>query len=107
VISFTPQTLYSHEKIPRYPFDKRLDGPQNRSGHRVEEKNSQPPPEIEYSSSDLVQASIFRHCKIKDMDADTVTDLILHPVNAVHAKAISCTVTFCAISTYSCMVATV
>jgi hypothetical protein len=30
-----------------YPLDRRLGGPQSRSGRGVEEKNSQPPPEIE------------------------------------------------------------
>jgi hypothetical protein len=34
-------------KESHYPLDRRLGGPQNRSGHGVEEKNSQPPPEIE------------------------------------------------------------
>jgi hypothetical protein len=31
---------------PRYLLDKRLSGPRRRSGHGVEEKNSQPPPGI-------------------------------------------------------------
>jgi hypothetical protein len=31
----------------RYPLDRRLGGPQIRSGHGGEEKNSQPPPGIE------------------------------------------------------------
>jgi hypothetical protein len=34
-------------KSPRYPLDRRLDGPQNRSGRGGEEKNSQLPPGIE------------------------------------------------------------
>jgi hypothetical protein len=34
-------------KKPRYSLDMRLDGPQSRSGRGGEEKNSQPPPEIE------------------------------------------------------------
>jgi hypothetical protein len=33
VVSLTPRTLY-----PRYPLERRLDGPQSRSGRRVEEK---------------------------------------------------------------------
>jgi hypothetical protein len=37
-------------KSPRYPLDRRLRGPQSRSGH--EEENSQPPPGIESRSSD-------------------------------------------------------
>jgi hypothetical protein len=35
------------EKIPSYPLDRRLGGPQSRYGRGGEEKNSQPPPGIE------------------------------------------------------------
>jgi hypothetical protein len=31
----------------RYPLDRRMGGPQSRSGRGGEEKNSQPPPRIE------------------------------------------------------------
>jgi hypothetical protein len=34
---FTPK-----ERVPRYPLDRRLGGPQSRSGHGGEKKNSQP-----------------------------------------------------------------
>jgi hypothetical protein len=34
--------LYTQGKSPWYPLDRRLDGPQSRSGHGAEEKNSQP-----------------------------------------------------------------
>jgi hypothetical protein len=34
-------------RSPSYPLDRRLSGPQIRSEHGGEEKNSQPPPEIE------------------------------------------------------------
>jgi hypothetical protein len=34
-------------KEPLYPLDARLGGPQSRSGHGGEEKNSQPPPGID------------------------------------------------------------
>jgi hypothetical protein len=34
-------------KEPRYPLDRRLGGPQSRSGRGGEEKNSQSPPGIE------------------------------------------------------------
>jgi hypothetical protein len=40
--SFTPK-----ERAPWYPLDRRLGGPQSRSGHSGEEKNSQPPLGIE------------------------------------------------------------
>jgi hypothetical protein len=39
VISFTPLSLYSRGKSPRYPLDERLGGPQSRSG-RCGEENS-------------------------------------------------------------------
>jgi hypothetical protein len=44
VVSFTPRPLYSRRKSPRYPLDRRLGGPQSRSGRSRKEKNSQPPP---------------------------------------------------------------
>jgi hypothetical protein len=47
VVSFTPRPLYSQGKSPWYPLDRRLGGPQSRSGRGGEEKNSHPPPEIE------------------------------------------------------------
>jgi hypothetical protein len=34
-------------KSPWYPLDRRLGGPQSRSGRGGEEKNSQPPPGLE------------------------------------------------------------
>jgi hypothetical protein len=39
------------EKDPRYPLDRWMGEPQSRSGHGVEEKNSQPPPGFEPRSS--------------------------------------------------------
>jgi hypothetical protein len=47
VVSFTPRPLYSHGKSPWYPLDRRLGGPQSRSGRGGEEKNSQPLPGLE------------------------------------------------------------
>jgi hypothetical protein len=37
-VSFTPRSLYPRGKSPRYPLDRRLDGPQYWSGRRREEK---------------------------------------------------------------------
>jgi hypothetical protein len=45
VASFTFQPLYPQERVPRYPLDRRLDGPQSLSGRGVEERNSHSPPE--------------------------------------------------------------
>jgi hypothetical protein len=42
VVSFMPQPLYPQRNGPWYPLDRRLGGPQSRSGRSGEEKNSQP-----------------------------------------------------------------
>jgi hypothetical protein len=47
VVSFTPWPLYPRGKSLWYLLDRRLGGPQIRSGRGSEEKNSQPPPGIE------------------------------------------------------------
>jgi hypothetical protein len=39
VVSFTPRPLYPRGKSPRYPSDRRLGGPQSRSGRYGEDKN--------------------------------------------------------------------
>jgi hypothetical protein len=38
VVSFTPRPLYPRGKSPRYPFERRLGGPQSQPGWRDEEK---------------------------------------------------------------------
>jgi hypothetical protein len=47
VVSFTSRPLYPQGKSPWYPLDRRLGGPQSRSGRGGEEKNSQTPSGIE------------------------------------------------------------
>jgi hypothetical protein len=42
VTIFTPRPLYLQGKSPWHPLDRRLGGPQNRSGRGGKEKNSQP-----------------------------------------------------------------
>jgi hypothetical protein len=42
VANFTPRPLYPQGKSPWYQLDRRLVGPQSRSGRRGEEKNTQP-----------------------------------------------------------------
>jgi hypothetical protein len=44
VVSFTLMPLYLGETVPRYPLDKRLGGPQSRSGRCGAEKNIFPVP---------------------------------------------------------------
>jgi hypothetical protein len=61
VVSFTPQPFYPQEKSPRYTLDRRLGGPQSRSGHSGgEEKNSQPLSGIEPRSwrSDVISRQL-------------------------------------------------
>jgi hypothetical protein len=45
-------------KEPRYPLDRKLGGPQSRSGHGGGEKNSQPPPGIEPQNPDRPASSL-------------------------------------------------
>jgi hypothetical protein len=47
VVSFMPRPLYPQGKSPWSPLDRSLPETQSRSGRGGEEKNSQPPPEIE------------------------------------------------------------
>jgi hypothetical protein len=53
VLRFTPRPLYPRGKSSWYPLDRRLGGPQSRSWHGGEEKNSQPLPAIEPRSSSI------------------------------------------------------
>jgi hypothetical protein len=47
VVSFLYWPLYPQGKSTRYPLDRRLGGPQDRSGPGGEEKNSQSLPGLE------------------------------------------------------------
>jgi hypothetical protein len=47
VVSFTPRPLYPQGKTFLYPLDRRLGGPQSRSGRGGEEKNSKFPSGME------------------------------------------------------------
>jgi hypothetical protein len=51
VVSFIPRPLYPQGKISRYPLDRRLGGPQSRSGHGGEETNSRLPLGVDPPSS--------------------------------------------------------
>jgi hypothetical protein len=44
IVSFTPRPLYPQGRSSWCPFDRRLGGPQRRSGRGSEKKNSQPLP---------------------------------------------------------------
>jgi hypothetical protein len=55
MVSFTPRPLYLQAKNPWYPLDRRLGGPQCRSGQGGEEKNSQPLPGLEPSIQPVAQ----------------------------------------------------
>jgi len=54
VVSFTPRPLYPRGKSLRYPLDRRLGGPQSRSGRGGEEKNSQSLTGLEHPIIQLV-----------------------------------------------------
>jgi len=47
VVSFTPWPLYSQGKSDCHPLDRKLGGPQNRSGRGSGERNSHPLPVLE------------------------------------------------------------
>jgi hypothetical protein len=47
LVSFRPRPPYPQRKSPYYPLNRRLGGPQSRSGHSGKEKNSQPLPGLE------------------------------------------------------------
>jgi hypothetical protein len=51
VVSFTSRPPYSRGKIPRYNLNRRLGGPQSRSGHGGEGKKSHQLPGVEPRSS--------------------------------------------------------
>jgi hypothetical protein len=48
VVSFMPRPLYPHGNSPWYHLDRRLGGPQSRSGRDGGGKNSQPLPGLEH-----------------------------------------------------------
>jgi hypothetical protein len=72
VVSFPPRPLYPKGKIPWYPLDKRLGGPQSWSGNSGEEKNSQPLPGFKPSiiqtvvQSYITELSGYRRDKKRD-----------------------------------------
>jgi hypothetical protein len=63
VVSFTPRSLYPHGKSRWYPLDRRLGGPQSRSGRGGEEKNSQPAPGLEPPIHPARSPTVY-HCAI-------------------------------------------
>jgi hypothetical protein len=54
---------YPQGNLPRYPLDRRLGGPQSRSGRGREEKNSQPPPGNRTPESR--SSSLYLVCMVK------------------------------------------
>jgi len=61
VVSFTRLPLYPQGKSPWHPLDKRLDGPQSRSGRGGIEKNSRPLSEFHPLIIQLVAQSVFEN----------------------------------------------
>jgi len=57
-----PSIFYLDTTHPPIPLDRRVGGPQSRSGHGVEEKNSQASPGIEPRSTSLTY--LFVNCKL-------------------------------------------
>jgi hypothetical protein len=61
VVSFTPRPLYPQGKSPWYPLDRRLGGPQSRSGRGGLGKNFQLSPGIEPQNTDQPVCSPALH----------------------------------------------
>jgi hypothetical protein len=59
VVSFTLRPLYPQGKIPHYPLNRRLGGPQSRSGHCWEERYLLPLLGIEPQPSNLKPVTIL------------------------------------------------
>jgi hypothetical protein len=59
VVSFTQRPLYTQGKSPWYPLDRRMGGPQSRSGRRGVEKNSQPLPVKNGNTSEILKLCIL------------------------------------------------
>jgi hypothetical protein len=78
VVSFTPRLLYPQGKSLWYPLDRRLGGPQSRSGCGGEEKNSQPPPGIARRQKSLFCISCQALNQIKGKQHVSVLPLKLH-----------------------------
>jgi hypothetical protein len=66
VVSFTHQPLYPQGNSPRYLLDRRLGGPQSRSGRGGEEKNSQPSQILGYAAEnvEILHIGLRRHNRV-------------------------------------------
>jgi hypothetical protein len=60
VVSFTTWPLYPQGKRPWYPLDRRLGGPQSRSGRSGEEKNSQSLTGLEHPITQRYTTELYR-----------------------------------------------
>jgi hypothetical protein len=86
VVSFTPRPLYSQGKSPWYPSDRRLCGPQSRSGRGSEEKNSRcllglepPPPPIITTVIVVMNAAAGNPSKVGLLDCSSNFVGFTHP----------------------------
>jgi hypothetical protein len=60
VFHFTRLPLYPRGKNTQYPLDRRLAGPQSRSGRRGEEKNALPGIEPQFFGRPVHSLSLYR-----------------------------------------------
>jgi hypothetical protein len=77
VVSFTPWPLYSQRKRPWYPLDRRVGGPQSRSGCGGEEKNSHLLPGLE---SPIIQPEAQRYTN----ELSRLFGVIMSKLNSAH-----------------------
>jgi hypothetical protein len=90
VVSFTSWPLYSQGKSSWYPLDRRLGGPQSRSGRGSEEENSQPlsgfePPSVQpvahRCTTELLDFILI------DRSAKSVTEKYMSVICPAYSKA--------------------
>jgi hypothetical protein len=75
VVSFTRRLLHPQGKSPWYPLDRRLGGPQSRSGSGGEEKNSQ----TLFRAVIICRKTSCNGPTLADVQRSTVCKLILSP----------------------------
>jgi hypothetical protein len=87
VVSFMSQPLYPQEKGPWYPLDRRLGGPQSRSGRGGEEKNSQPIIQPVAQRYTTVSVTLLPNCTNEHQEMIAPSQLFLKSTNSLCGEA--------------------
>jgi hypothetical protein len=95
VVSITRRPLYFHGKSPWYPLDRRLSGPQKRSGRGKEnkkKKNAQPLPGLEppiiQAAAQRYTIELSRHLRTtkKDPKEQQASRVVIQTTNLTNTK---------------------